>query len=689
MKAEYLRYGAAYYSEYLPYDRVEQDMEMMERAGMNTIRIAESTWSTLEPREGVFDFSHIDRVLAAAEKHHISVIVGTPTYAIPAWLAKKHPDILAVTHNGRERYGHRQNMDITHPEYLRHAELVIRALMEHIKEVPHIIGFQLDNETKSYDTSGEHVQAMFVEYLKERFPDIERFNLAFGLDYWSNRINCWEDFPDVRGTINQSLAAEFKKFQRLFVTRFLKWQADLVNEYKRPEQFITQNFDLDWNGHSFGYQSEVNQYEAAECMTKAGCDIYHPSQDGLTGAEITFCGAIARSLKKDNYFVLETQAQGNIDWLPYPGQLRLQAYSHIANGADSVIYWHWHSIHNAEESYWKGVLSHDFSENEIYREACVIGSEWKKIGTRLVHLKKQPAVAIMLDNNSLTGLKLFPFRDHKADSYNTVARWLGDTLYRLNIEYDMISSNERRFQDYPCLIVPALYSASEDLLTALSDYVKEGGHLITTFRTGFADEHLKIYADRQPHILHECLGLHYDMFTVPKEVEIRKTVANRVINTKNKYEVTAVMLSGPAQSWMDLVVCDDAVRLLSYKHPVWEKYAAAAMHEFGKGTALYLGTMFDASILEQVILEYFELVPSLSKLIGEETPAFPIILKKGINRFHKEIFFYLNYSSDSQRTEHRKGDCTDLLTGECFRNGDVLRLDPWGVKILERLDSIA
>ena len=66
MKTEKLYFGAAYYSEYLPYDRVEKDMEMMEKAGMNVIRIAESTWSTLEPKEGVYDFTHIDKMLDAA-----------------------------------------------------------------------------------------------------------------------------------------------------------------------------------------------------------------------------------------------------------------------------------------------------------------------------------------------------------------------------------------------------------------------------------------------------------------------------------------------------------------------------------------------------------------------------------------------------------------------------------------------
>ena len=213
MKTDHLLFGAAYYSEYLPYDRVEKDMEMMEKAGMNTIRIAESTWSTMEPEDGVFDFTHLDKMLEAAARHHISVIVGTPTYAIPAWLAKKYPDILALTNNGQNIYGARQNMDITHAGYLFHCERIIRTMMEHIKDVPHIIGFQLDNETKSYGTSGPRVQAMFVSHLKEKYPDINEFNHEFGLDYWSNRINTWEDFPDIRGTINESLAADLAQLK--------------------------------------------------------------------------------------------------------------------------------------------------------------------------------------------------------------------------------------------------------------------------------------------------------------------------------------------------------------------------------------------------------------------------------------------------------------------------------------------
>lgn len=687
MKTEKLYFGAAYYSEYLPYDRVEKDMEMMEKAGMNVIRIAESTWSTLEPQEGVYDFTHIDRMLNAAACHHISVIVGTPTYAVPTWLVKKYPDILAITQNGRERYGHRQNMDITNPDYLSHAERVIRVLMEHVKDVPHVIGYQLDNETKSYGTAGPRVQAMFVDYLKENFPDINDFNHEFGLDYWSNRVNDWNDFPDVRGTINQSLAAEFCKFQRSLVTKFLSWQADIVREYKRDDQFITQNFDFDWTTHSIGYQSQVDQYDASRCMTVAGADIYHPSNEELTGAEITVCGNISRSLKKDNYLILETEAQGLTPWLPYPGQLRLQAYSHIANGSNSVMYWHWHSIHNAIESYWKGVLSHDFSENETYREAVVIGNEWNKIGSHLKNLKKENKIAIMLDNASLTGFTQFPLEKAGANGYNTVMRWFSDALYRLNIEYDMISSREQDFSGYECLIVPALYSAPESLLLALDSYVRNGGHLITTFRSGFSDEYLKIYPDMQPHILHECLGLHYDQFTHPHHVDIVPVQSDVMAAAQEHFshpDDSAFSLTSSACEWMELITCDTAVPVLKYSHPAYERYAAAAKNQYGNGSTLYFGTMFENDeLLESVLLSFLHETGFSGGDLSSDAPHYPLIIKRGINDSGKELCYYLNYSKDPVSVTHHGKNGVELISETAIVCGDKIDLGGWGVAVVE------
>ena len=668
-----LLYGAAYYDEYMPYDRLDKDVEMMKKAGINTVRIAESTWSTCEPQPGVFDFFHVERVMDAMEAAGINVIIGTPTYAVPTWMVKAHPDVLATTVKGRGIYGARQIMDITHPVYLFYAERVIRELMKRTAHRKCVIGFQLDNETKYYGTAGKNVQEQFVKYLREKFhDDLDALNYEFGLDYWSNRINAWEDFPDVRGTINGSLGAEFEKFQRTLVDKFLSWQADIVNEYRREEQFVTHNLDFEWRGYSYGIQPYVNHLHASQCLTIAGTDIYHPTQDELTGAEIAFGGDLIRSLKQDNYLVIETEAQGFPGWTPYKGQLRLQAYSHLASGANSVMYWHWHSIHNSFETYWKGLLSHDFQENASYKEACTIGNEFAKLGSHLVNLKKKNDVAVLVSNEALTALNWFriqeqaPGADAQSIYYNDVMRWMYDTLYRMNVGCDFIWPESENLDQYKAIVVPALYAAPDELLIRLNQYVENGGTLIASFKTAFTNENVKVSHQVQPHILKNCLGVHYDQFTFPKNVGL----TGEIISKKNSLS--------EAKVFMELLTADGAEVLASYEHYNWKDYAAITRNHYGKGQAVYIGCMTDEDTLKAV---YKAVLPEA----GVEIPEYhyPIIVRKGTNDLGKTIRYFLNYSAVELEMPYEYKNGEELLENTSVERGATLQMPAWGVKIVE------
>ena len=670
-----LLYGVAYYYEYLPYDRLEEDIKMMKAAGINVVRIAESTWSTYEKQEGQFDFSTVTKVLDAMEEAGIDVIIGTPTYAVPSWLVKMDPTVLAVTHQGEGVYGARQIMDITNPNYLKYGERVIRNLLEVCQVRKCIIGFQLDNETKYYDTAGPNVQAAFVEYLKEKFDgSTDAMNAAFGLDYWSNRINAWEDFPDVRGTINGSLGAEFEKFQRTLVDEFLSWQADIVNEYRREDQFITHNFDFEWRGYSYGVQPDVNHYHAAKALTIAGTDIYHPTQNDLTGAEIAFGGDMTRSLKRDNYLVLETEAQGYPGWTPYKGQLRLQAYRHLASGANSVMYWHWHSIHNSFETYWRGLLSHDMQENAPYREACIIGNEFSRLGSHLVNLKKKNDVAILVSNEALTALKWFGIEATAAGDngigYNDVVRWLYDTLFKMNIECDFVWPESDNLDQYKAIFVPALYAAPDELLEKLKQYTANGGTLVATFKTAFANENVKVSHEMQPHILSNCFGISYQQFTFPKNTGLSGSIINGTAKDSDE--------KAEAKVFMELLMPQEAEVLASYDHYNWKEYAAITKNHYGKGTAIYIGCMTDDNTLKAVLTEALN-----SAEVEIPEYSWPVIVRKGINDLNKCVRYILNYSAEEQNVIYHGANGTELFSEESVQDGDTVTVLPWNLKIVE------
>ncbi|KFI49603.1 beta-galactosidase [Bifidobacterium biavatii] len=650
---DHFLFGAAYYDEYMPkgLDRIETDMRMMNHAGINVIRIAESTWSTCEPQPGVFDFSHVDRALDAAHRHGISVIIGTPTYAVPTWLVRMHPDVLAVTPNGPGKYGPRQIMDIVNGSYRYYAERVIRKLIAHVAQHPAVIGYQVDNETKYYDSVSPDMQALFVKYLRDKFKgDLDALNAHFGLDYWSNRINAWEDFPDVTNTINQSLRGEFDRFRRAQVTAFLAWQADIVREYARDDQFVTQNFDFGWRGGSYGMQPAVDHFKAARALDIAGCDIYHPTQDDLTGKEIAFGGDLTRSLKDGaNYLVLETEAQGNHGWLPFPGQMRLQAYSHLASGADVVEYWHWHSIHNSAETYWKGLLGHDFEPNPTYEEAGVFGREIARPETasRLLHLKKRNKVAIMVSNEALSALEGFRIASGTSwgggADYNDVVRRVYDALFELNVECDFVpaDADSDRLARYAMIVTPALYCASDETIARLRAYVADGGHLVSTLRSFVADEETTVWHDRAPHNLTDVFGMSYNQFTPPKGrvtvdfadgplvnaaetagravqaeelIELLKPNGDRMFAAENvtgdiarNADAAGNVEDGTvdaAAGKNGVPVDASATQVLArYGHYAWKDYAAITRHAFGKGSAEWVGTMLDADATRTVLRE--------------------------------------------------------------------------------------
>lgn len=662
-----LQFGVAYYDEYLPPGRLGEDVRMMKEAGITVVRIGESTWSTLEPREGQFDFSSLDRVLAAMGDAGISVIVGTPTYAVPPWLARLHPEVMAITPAGRNKYGPRQTMDIAAPAFLLYAERVIRAMLGRVSAHPAVIGYQADNETKHYNNFGPAVQARFVARMKERFGSPDAMCRAFGLDYWSNRVDDWEDFPPVDATINASLACAYAEFQRSLVTEYLAWQVGLINEYKRADQFVTHNFDFEWRGHSFGVQPDVDHFAAAEAFDVAGIDVYHPSQDELTGAEISFCGDMARSLKRGNYLVLETEAQGFPEWLPFPGQLRLQAFSHFASGANMVEYWHWHSIHNSFETYWKGLLSHDLKPNPTYDEAAAWGNEAKRIGDRLANLRKGPRAAFVVSNLALSAMGSFK-QAFGGLAYNDVVRRLYDAAYRLGIECDFVTPDRGDLGGYELLFVPALYAAPEEALLRLNDFAAGGGTLIATLGSGFSDENVKVRAAEQPGVLSRSLGIRYSQFSKARGLPLKGDPFG-VGPERNRVE-----------GWVELIEASGAEVLAAYDHPHWGRYAAATLNRHGKGWGAYIGCQPGAALMEGILSVILKRTGQFDRLTF---PAWPVIRKTGVNDFGRRIAYYLNYSGGPARIRHPGARGIELLTGDPVSPGQDLALSPWGVMIIE------
>jgi beta-galactosidase len=661
-------YGASYYPEYMPSDRLDEDVKLMVEAGLTVVRMGESTWTSWEPREGDFQFAWMDRVIDRLHRAGIKVILGTPTYSIPPWLYHKHPEIMAIP-LGQVRtewyfYGPRQNMDITNTTYLSYCERVIRRILSHFRDHPAVIGYQIDNETGSYGTAGPNVQAGFVQYLKKKFGTVDALNKTWGLVYWGQLVGGWEEFPGRDGILNPGYKLEWERYQRTLVTDFLAWQAGLVKEYKRPDQFVTQDF------HG-GMRTAVDAPEISRYLDVAAVNPYHDVQDSLDGWWIACLGDYTRSLKQAPYLVTETNAQ-TMGWNsagqfpPYDGQLRLSAYSHIASGAEMVAYWHWHSLHYGQETYWKGLLGHDLEPNRVFKEASRVARELKRLGPRLTGLRPANRVAILHSIDSYHGIRFMKFSDQV--DYQTIEDRMHKALYRLNVGVDFVFPDRQDFDEYRMLVVPPLYISDDALLKKLAGYVERGGHLVLAFKSGFCDENSTVREVRMPGLLRKAAGLSYQEFS------------NLISPLRLKDDPFDAGDLNTVDSWAELIQPETARGLAVYDHPFFGRYPAVTRNAFGKGTLTYEGTVLSDALQGKVLLG----VLKDAGLAGpdQSLPA-PVRLRQGIGNSGKLLRYYLNYSAQRQTAVYPHSAGVDLLTGKPVASGESISLGPWDLMIIE------
>jgi beta-galactosidase len=672
-------YGAAFYPEYMPYERLETDVDLMQKAGLTVVRVGESTWSSWEPREGEFQFAWMERVLDRLHKAGIKVILGMPTYSIPTWLYKAHPDIL-VTHYGTSPplndpysptypssarpgyYGPRQNYDFLNPHFRRHAERVIRQIASHFRDHAAVIGYQIDNETAPNRVPTQYTTAAFTDRLIQRYQRPETINRIWGLAYWGQLVDKWEDLPPPDGMLNPGYRLEWENFHHDIVTDYLAWQAAIVNEYRRPDQFITTCF-------SSGVHSDLNQWAIARYLDVVAVNPYVETQDRLNARGIWLTGDLARSIKQSNYFVTETNAQ-TIGWdsrtqyPPYPGQLRLIAYAHVAAGANMVGYWHWSSLHYGQETYWKGVLSHDLEVNRTYAEVSRVASELGRIGPQLVNFANQSDVAILFSADSANAIGYMPFSDRV--SYATVLRQMYDALYALNVAPDLVHAESANLSRYKVVLVPPLYSASDEILLRLADYVMRGGHVVMAFKSGFANEYSAVRHVMAPGPLRAAAGFHYQEFSSLAEPQ-RLTPDPYRVGDDNRGSV-----------WQEFLVPETAEVVASFVHPYW-RFPAITRNKYGAGTLTYQATVVTDALQREIVRE----VLNRAGLTGtDQNLPEAVRVRHGRNSLGQTLHYYFNFSDRAQSVEYSAGDGIELLTNRPVSRGHTLTLQAWDLAIV-------
>ena len=595
-------FGAAYYHEYQPSPRLAEDMRLMREAGFTVIRVGESTWSTWEPEDGRFETAWMREVLDAAAAHGIDVILGTPTYAAPPWLARAHPEIAAETKTGvRRPWGARQEIDITNPTFRRYAERVIRRMVTEFADHPAVVGYQLDNEPGVLLLHNAAVFAAFKVWLAERFSGVEEINDRWGLVYWSHRLSSWDDLwlPDGNAQPQYDLA--WRLFQGEVVAEFIGWQAGIVRELARDDQWLTTCIAYD--------RVVADDLRIAAELDIASGNAYYRMQDGLAHPAPTrpqawmTDGTWSVFLQADRMFgsrrapflVTETNAGAisfsNVTEPGWDGQWRQAAWAQISRGARLIEYWHWHTLHYGTETHWVGVLPHDQLPGRVYRNIAELGREIGRLGDRVAATTPDADLAFVFSTPSKYALAFEPvFPDEGAAPHSRGYQRIFEAFYKgafdaglqAHVLHDRaLPSGAALAQRYPVVVVPGLYIAPDGVLATLREYVAAGGHLVVGPRTGYADEWAVSRREQQPADLADLAGVSYQEFTTLRE---------------------PVALSGPdgaaigaAHGWAELLEPAGASTevVARYEHPELAAFAAATTASDGPGRVTTVGFVPD------------------------------------------------------------------------------------------------
>ncbi len=649
--------GTAWYPEQWPESRWETDLQLMEAAQIHFVRITEFAWSRMEPLEGKYDFTWLDRAIALAGRHKMAVVLGTPTATPPAWLTQKYPDILRVEPDGqRVAHGNRAHASPTSARYLEYCRQITGLMAQRYGKNPNVVGWQIDNEygyaNMSYD---EDTRRQFDEWLKEKYKTIDNLNDHWTTEYWSERYDNWSEIPIPTVPHNPGLMIEWKRFVTYAWVKYQQNEIDVLRKTVEPRQFITGNLMGFWDG--------VDNYAITKPLTFASWDDYV----GSGHVDVAFNGMthdLTRGFLERNFWVMETQP-GAVNWHKVNnflnrGEARAMAWQAVGHGADAIGYWQWRSALNGQEQYHGSLLGSDGTPLPFYEEVKELGADFAK--TEAVFRDTQPVseVALLQSYDSRWAIQ---FQRH-TEKYDVVQILKGyyAALHRVAQSVDVINPYDN-LDSYKLVVAPSLNMIPEDLANHLQEYVQNGGHLVLGPRSGMKDQYNALLPQRQPGYLVDALGGRVEQYyaldqDVPVSGEWGDGTASvwaeqlKAISPETK----SIEEYGESNGWLD-------------------HQPGVLTRKFGKGTISYIGAVLDEKTMGTAAT-WMAQQSGVTPVFGAVPDGVEVCRRVGAG---KQVFVLINFERKPQHVALPRAMKASLLG-----SGDVTAVDlpAYGVEVL-------
>ena len=630
--------GVDYYPEHWDENMIDKDLNNIIELGSNVIRIGEFAWHMMESIEGYYDFSYFDKVIEKAKAKDLKVIFGTPTATMPAWLAKKYPDVLSEFEDGNKRvFGGRRQYCFNSKIYNEYSKKIISKLANHYKDEKVIVAWQIDNE---FGHEGSDIcyckecEREFKEYLKNEYDnDIKKLNNIWGTIFWSQTYNDFEEIPLPRKTItthNPSLRMEWERFRSISIEKYAKMQVDLLKQILGKDSVILHDFSGGYFDKSYDFSKVAKHIDV---VAYNNYPVWGGQKEPIPSHEIA-CGLdFMRGAKKKNFWITEAimGAQGHdvIGYLPRPNQAKMWSYQAMGHGCSSLMYFRYRGATKGAEQYCYGIIDQDNIKRRKFYEVQSFFNEMNQ-NIDLIESNIEAKVGLVYDYDSMASFRIQRqsfLMDYKQEVYR-----LYRPFYENNISIDVIPSDST-FDEYEVLLVPVMIVYKQEVQEKIKKFAERGKTVILSFRNSVKDYYNNLtLGEFNPTNFNDFIGGYVE------EIESLQENQNVDIIGINEFE----NISGQGNVFRDLIRTTTAKTLFKYNDDFFNELSAITVNKYKGGNVYYIGCGVDESTMN-----------ILADKVIKETNIDYIKSPKGVEVIRRSIgnkikYFVMNHTDKKQ-----------------------------------------
>ncbi|MFI2432384.1 beta-galactosidase [Streptomyces sp. NPDC018693] len=656
-----IAYGGDYNPEQWPEEVWAEDMRLMREAGVNLVSVNIFAWALLEPREGEYDFTRLDKILDLLQANGIAADLATPTAAPPAWFFRAHPEALPVDRDGRTlSYGSRQTFCPSSPAYREAALRIAGVLAERYAGHPALAMWHIHNEYGCHnaecycDTSA----AAFRTWLREKYAeDLSALNHAWGTTFWSQWYYDWEEIlpPRPTGAVpNPTHQLDWRRFCSDALLSLCTAERDVLRA-AAPSTPATTNFMV-----MSGFDA-LDYWRWAAELDIVSNDHYLMSADPASQIDIAMSGDLVRSLAGGDPWLLMEHSTGAVNWQPVnraknPGELRRNALAHVARGADGIAYFQWRAAKAGAEQWHSAMLPHAGTDSQIWRDVVRLGADLRALA-EVKGSRGTAEVAVVHDWDSRWAVELPSQPTEMLRHLEQLRSWY-EPLWRAGIAVDFVRP-DADLSRYRLVLAPSLYLVTDADAANLTSFAERGGTLAVGFHSGMVDENCHVRLGGYPGAFRTALGVRTDELfpLLPGE--------------------TRTLTDGAtATLWSERLRLEGAEAVTSYTDGPLAGVPAVTRHTHGTGTTWYLATHPDADTLAALLARMCaesDVHPVLDG-IPENLEA---VRRRGEDA---DYLFLIDHGGEGAEVRV-PADAVELLTGKPVPEG-LLRLAPGEIAVV-------